>query len=149
MGKLVPVPTNLSKLSNVVKINVVKKTVYDKLVAKVIAIPLNNINTSDSMSKTNYDTDRSELENKIPDVTDSVKKAKLTELEDKIPYISNLVTKTGLTTVENKMPNVSNLVDKTDYNTKVTEIKSKLTDHNHDNYIDTSIMLVRGYHKPS
>ena len=33
--KLVPVPTDLSKLSNVVKNDVVKKTVYNKLVAKV------------------------------------------------------------------------------------------------------------------
>ena len=33
-----PVPTDLSKLSNVVKNDVVKKTVYDKLVAKVNAI---------------------------------------------------------------------------------------------------------------
>ena len=33
--KLVPVPTDLSKLSNVVKNDVVKKTVHDKLVAKV------------------------------------------------------------------------------------------------------------------
>ena len=36
------------------------------------------------------------------------------------------------------MPSVSNLVKKTDYNTKVTEIKNKLTNHNHDKYIDTS-----------
>ena len=35
IDKLVPVPVNLSKLSNVVKSDVVKKTVYDKLVAKV------------------------------------------------------------------------------------------------------------------
>ena len=27
---------------------------------------------------------------------------------------------------------------KTDYNTKVTEIKNKLNNHNHDKYIDTS-----------
>ena len=27
---------------------------------------------------------------------------------------------------------------KTDYHTKVTEIENKLTDHNHDKYIDTS-----------
>ena len=33
--KLVPVPTDLSKLSNIVKNDVVKKTVHDKLVAKV------------------------------------------------------------------------------------------------------------------
>ena len=32
---LTPVPNDLAKLSNVVKNDVVKKTVYDKLVAKV------------------------------------------------------------------------------------------------------------------
>ena len=36
------------------------------------------------------------------------------------------------------MPDFSNLVKKTDYNTKITEIKKKLTNHNHDKYIDTS-----------
>ena len=71
-------------------------------------------------------------------MTDFVKKAKLTELENKIPDISNLATKTALTAVENKIPNVSNLVNKTDCNTKVTEIENKLTNHNHDKYIDTS-----------
>ena len=67
-----------------------------------------------------------------------LKKAKLTELENKIPDVSNLATKTALTAVENKIPSVSNLVKKTDYNTKVTEIENKLTDHNHDKYIDHS-----------
>ena len=71
-------------------------------------------------------------------MTNFVKKAKLTELENKIPDISNLATKTALTTVKNKIPSVSDLVKKTDYNTKVTEIENKLTDHNHDKYIDTS-----------
>ena len=80
---------------------------YDKLVAKV-----DNIDTSDFVLKTKYQTDKTELEKKIPDVTDFVKKANLTELENKIPDISNLATKTALTTVENKIPNVSNLVKK-------------------------------------
>ena len=86
-----------------------KKTVYDELVAKV-----NNINISDFGLKTNYNTDKTELENKIPNVTDFVKKAKLTKLENKIPDISNLATKTALTTAENKIPDASNLVNKTD-----------------------------------
>ena len=51
--KLVPVPTDLSKLSNVVKYDVVKKSVYDKLVIKV-----NNIDTSDFVLKTKYQTDK-------------------------------------------------------------------------------------------
>ena len=63
---------------------------------------------------------------------------KITEIEGKIPDISNLARKTALTPIENKIPNVSNLVKKTDYNTKVTEIENKLNNHNHDKYIDTS-----------
>ena len=35
-----PVPVDLSKLTDVVKNNVVKKTVYDKLVAKVNSIDI-------------------------------------------------------------------------------------------------------------
>ena len=116
IDKLVPVSTDLSKLSNVVNNDVVKKTVYEKLVAKV-----NNIDTSDFLLKANYNTDKTELENKIPNGTGFVKKAKLTELENKIPDISNLATKTALTTVEKKIPSASGLVKKTDYDTKMTE----------------------------
>ena len=64
-----------------------------------------------------------------------VKKAKLTELENKIPDVSSLARKTALTAVENKIPSVSSLVLKTDYDTKITVIEKKLTDHNHDKYI--------------
>ena len=61
IDKLAPVPADLSKLSDVVKNDVVKKTVYDKLVAKVNAIPLNNVDTSDFV----YNTDKTELEKKL------------------------------------------------------------------------------------
>ena len=47
IDKLVPIPFDVSNLSDVVKNDVVKKTVHVKLVAKVNAIPLNNIDTSD------------------------------------------------------------------------------------------------------
>ena len=70
IDKLVPVPVDLSILSDVVKNDVFKKTVYEKLVAKV-----NNIDTSRFVLKTKYDTDKSELENKIPDTSGLVKKA--------------------------------------------------------------------------
>ena len=33
------------------------------------------------------------------------------------------------------IPSVNNLVKKTDYNTKINEIKKKITDHNCDKYI--------------
>ena len=77
--KLVLVPTEWSKLSNVVKNDIVKKTAHHKLLAKVNAIPLNNIDTSDFALKTKYGNDKTELGNKIPNVTDFVQKAKLTE----------------------------------------------------------------------
>ena len=64
-----PGPTDLSKLSNAVKNDVVKKDVYDKLVTKV-----NNIDTSGFVLKIEYDTDKSELENKILDTSGLVKK---------------------------------------------------------------------------
>ena len=64
--KLTPVANDLAKLSNVVKNDVVKKNVYDKLVTKV-----NNINITGFVLKTTYDTDKSNLEKEI---TDSDKK---------------------------------------------------------------------------
>ena len=137
IDKLKPVPTDLSRLSNVVKNNAVKKADYNKLVTKV-----DNVDTSRFILKTSFDTDKSELENKIPDTSGLVKKTdyntKITEIEGKIPHISNLATKTTLTTVENKIPSVSSLVKKTDYNTKVTKIENKPNKHNHGKYIDTS-----------
>ena len=64
-------------------------------------------------------------------------KKQLFELENKIPDISSLATKTALTAVENKISSVSSLFKKTDNDTKITEIETKLTDHNHDKYITT------------
>ena len=141
IDKLVPVPVDSSKLSDVVKNDIVKKDVYDKLVAKVNAIPSNNIDTSKFVLKNMYDTDKSELQNKTLDTSSLVKKtdydSKVTDIGGKIPDVTNLATKTTLITVENKIPNVSSLVKKKDYDTKVTEIENELNNHNHDKYIDT------------
>ena len=136
IGKLKTVPLDLSKLSNVVKNEIIKKTEYNKLVNKV-----NNIDTSGFILKTKYDADKLELEKKIPDTSNLVKKSdyntKISEIESKIPSISGLATTSALTAVENKIPSINNLVKKTDYDTKVTEIEKKLTDHKHDEYIAT------------
>ena len=59
------------------------KAVYDKLAAKV-----NNIDTGAFVLKTKYQTDKTELKKEIPNVTDFVKKTKLTELENKIPILN-------------------------------------------------------------
>ena len=80
IDKSVPVPVDLIKLSDLLKNDVVKKTVYDKLVAKV-----NSIDTSGFVLKTKYETDKSEIENKIPNTSGFVKKldynAQITEIE--------------------------------------------------------------------
>ena len=132
IDKLVPVSVGLSKLSDVVKNDVIKKTVFDKLVAKV-----NSIDASAFVLKTKCDTDKAELEKKITDTSGLVKKTdynpKITEIEVNIP--SGLATNAAVTAVENKIPNISSLVKKTtDFSIKITEIEKKLTDHNHDKY---------------
>ena len=108
----------MSKLSDVIKNDVVKKAVYDKLVVKV-----NNIDANDFVLKTKYQADKAKLEKKIPNATDFVKKAKLTEIEGEIPDVSSLATQIALTAVENKIPGVSNLFKKQTMTQKL--LKSK------------------------
>ena len=67
-NKLVPIPNDLRKLSNVVKNDVVKKVDYNKLVAKV-----DNIDTNDFVLKTNFNSKFTVLENKIPNTSGLVK----------------------------------------------------------------------------
>ena len=66
--KLKTVFVDLSKLSNVVNNDAVKKTVYDQLPTKVT-----NIDTSGFVLKTKYTADKPELEKKIPDTSGLVK----------------------------------------------------------------------------
>ena len=60
-----------------------KKTEYDNLIAKAY-----NIDTSGFVLKAKDDTDKSDLENKLPDTSDLVKKtdynSKISEIEGKI-----------------------------------------------------------------
>ena len=76
--KLAPVSVNLSKFSDVVTNDVVKKAMYEKLAAKV-----NNIDTTDLVLKAKYQTGKKKLNKKVPDVTNFVKKEKLTKIEKK------------------------------------------------------------------
>ena len=69
IAKLVTIPNDLSKLSDVLKNDVVKEIVYNKSVAKV-----DNFDTSDFVLKQSITLKKTELEKKIPDVTNFVKK---------------------------------------------------------------------------
>ena len=63
--KLKTVPSDLNKLSNVVDNDVVKKTVYDKLVINVSATDTKKPSSSGLVTKRWYDSDKQILENKI------------------------------------------------------------------------------------
>ena len=82
INKLIPVPVDLSKLSNVVKNEVIKKT--------------------------EYDTKIKSIEDKIADIshlaTKTILNGKIIEVKNEIPSISNLATASALTSIENKIP---------------------------------------------
>ena len=63
IDKLKVVPTDLSKLSDIVKNDVVKKTEYNSLKTKV-----DNIDNTNFVKKTKYEADGVNLENKINDI---------------------------------------------------------------------------------
>ena len=122
IDKLKPLPDDVSKLSNVVTNEVVKKTDYN---TKITEIENKIPDTSNLATKTLLNT----VENKIPGTGNLVKKtdynAKITDLENKIPDISNLATKTALNTAENKIPNGSGLASKI----ALTAIENKIPDN--------------------
>ena len=90
IDKLKPLPDDVSKLSNVVTNEVVKKTDYNN---KITEIENKIPDTSNLAIKTELAT----VENKIPDTSSLVKKidyiTKISDIEGKIPDISNLATK--------------------------------------------------------
>ena len=104
-----PVPVDLNKLCAAAKYDIVKKAAYDKLAEKV-----SNIDISRFVVKTKYDTDKSDLENKIPHTSRLVKKAdyntKITKTENRRLSISGLAINSALTAVEDKIPNINSLV---------------------------------------
>ena len=87
---------------------------------------VNNIDTSNFVLETNYQTDKTELGKKIPDVTDFVKKTRLSELENKIPDVSSLATKAALAVVENKIPSLVIQLKKQTITQKLLKLKINL-----------------------
>ena len=122
MDKLKATPTDLAKLSNVVKNDVVKKTDYnakvtsiESQIAGVTKNTANNLNditnlkavdTSNFVLKTKFSADINTLDDEIDGV------------EKKIPDISGLATKTSL----------NDYLQISTFNSKVTEVESKIKD---------------------
>ena len=116
VDKLKTVPDDLAKLSNVVKNEVVKKT---------------DFSADTYVTRTKFSTDTNSLDDKIDKV------------EKKIPDISSLKTKRNVTTLVNNLNNridnlkikeyakkttLSNYMLTSDFNTKSTELESKIKD---------------------
>ena len=104
---------DLSKLSNVVKNGVVKKTEYN---AKIKNIEDNTPDITNVATKTTLNAKINEFKGEILSITNLTLTAALNtkrnECKGEIPSIIKWATTTDLTAVENKIPNVSNLVKK-------------------------------------
>ena len=93
VDKLVPVPVDLSKLSDVVKNDVVKKDVYNAKIKNIEdKIPdITNLATNASLNaKIN------EVKGEIPSITNLGTTAAFTTVENKIPNVSDLLKKSRL-----------------------------------------------------
>ena len=137
IGKLETTPVDLSKLSDVVKTDVIKKDVYNAKIKNIEDKMPDIINLA---TNTTLIAKINEVKKEIPSITNSATTALNTKINKvkRIPNITNLATIAALTVVENKIPNVSNLVKKADYNRKISGIESNITiDHDHDKYITT------------
>ena len=101
--------------------NAVDKLDIDRL--KPLYSP--NVVTNKVVKKTDYNTKITEIENKIPDVSNLATKTALTSVKNNVPDVSGLATKTTLTNLSNIVPDINTLIKKSDYDTKIREIENK------------------------
>ena len=121
VDKLAHVPVDLSKLSNVIKNDAVKKDAYNAKIKNIedIIPDITNVATN-----TTLNVITNEVKYEIPSITNLATNAslnaKINEVKNEIPSITtisyyfttssyyNLATTTALTAVENKISNVNN-----------------------------------------
>ena len=127
VDKLVPVPVDLCKLSNVIKNNAVKKDVYNAKINNIEdKIPdITNLATNATFNAKIYEV-KGEIPSNANLATTTALNAKINEVKGEIPSILNSATTTALTAVENKIPNVTNLVKKLTITQKMVKLKIKL-----------------------
>ena len=114
VNKLVPVPVDLSKLSDVVKNDVVEKYVYNAKM-KNIEDKISDITNLATITTLNANTN--EVKGEISSITKFATTASLNA------KVNEVKVTTALTEI--KILNVSNLLKKNDYNIKGNKIKRK------------------------
>ena len=107
-NKLVPVPVDLSKVSDVVKYDVIKKDAY---IAEIKNIEDKIPYITNLATNTTLNAKINEVKKEVPSITNlattaALNAVKINEVKDKIPNITNTACTAALTTVENKIPNV-------------------------------------------
>ena len=85
-----PVPVDLSKISHLQKNYIVKKDVYNTKI-KYIEDKIPNI--TNLATNTTLNAKINEVKNEIPNITNLATTAALTTVENKIPSVSDLVKK--------------------------------------------------------
>ena len=108
VDKLVTVLVDLSKLSNVVKNDIVKKYVHH---AKITNIEDKIPDSTNLATNTTLNAKINTVKKEIPIINNlantTALNVKINEGKSKIPHIANLATTTAYTAVENEIPNVS------------------------------------------
>ena len=114
VNKLVPVPVDFSKLSDVV--NAKTKNTEDKI-PDITSLATN----------TSLNTKINEVKGEIASITKwatyASLNAKINEVKGEIPNITNLATTTAFTAVESRIPNTSSLIKKVTITQKLVKMK--------------------------
>ena len=156
--KLKTVPTDLAKLSNVVKNNVVKKTDYNTKVTnienQIAGVTKNTVdNLADITKRKAVDTSNFVLKTKLTADVNTLDN-KIDGVEEKITDVSGLATKTSLSnylrtiTFNSKVTEVENKIKATDIvaknaNTKANTIRSDLTGNAKKADVATDITAIK------
>ena len=125
-GKLETAVVDLSKLSDVIKLMLLKN-VY---IAMIKDIQDEWPNITNLATNTTVNAKMNEVKNEIPSITSlattAALNAEISEVKYKISKISNLAATATLTALENNIPNVSNLVKKLTIIQKSIKLKRTL-----------------------
>ena len=156
--KLKTVPTDLAKLSNVVKNDVVKKTDYNTKVTsienQIAGVTKNTIdNLADITKRKAVDTNNFVLKTKLTADVNTLEN-KIDTVDKKIPDVSGLATKFSLTsylqttTFNSKVSETENKIKSTDIiaksaNTKANTIRSDLTGYAKKADVATDITAIK------
>ena len=158
VDKLKTTPTDLAKLSNVVKNDVVKKTDYNTKVTsienQIAGVTKNTIdNLADITKLKAVDTNNFVLKTTLTADVNTLE-TKIDTIDKEIPDISGLATKTSLTsylqtaTFNSKVTEVENKIKATDIigksaNTKANTIRSDLTSYAKKADVATDITAIK------